>query len=90
VVASLTGYIHSGHARRNVVKCSIVARLAISFALLLVISNISPSTRAWENSLPWCVVNDSGKVLQCFTMKEACIKEAEKQQKTCVLIPPKK
>jgi len=72
------------------VKWKNVTKAVTSLMVLLLMSNISPSTRAWDNSLPWCVVNDSGKVLQCFTMKEACMKEAEKQHKTCVLIPPKK
>ena len=40
--------------------------------------------------MPWCLVSDSGTVTQCFNTKDMCVKEAEKQRKTCVFIPPKK
>jgi hypothetical protein len=59
-------------------------------ALVLFIGTFSPAALAAENSLPWCIVNNSGKVLQCFTKEELCKKSAEKQNKSCVLIPPQK
>jgi len=79
-----------GHARDSVMKWKTIARTSASFSLLLLTLDISPSTRAWENSLPWCLVSDSGSVNQCFNTKAMCMKEAEKQHKTCVFIPPKK
>jgi len=83
-------YLRCYLGKEDVVKIKLIAGPAGLVALTVLGASIPPASQAWENSLPWCLVSDSGSVNQCFSTKDLCMKEAEKQNKICVFVPPKK